>query len=63
MNKERLRKEYAELTEKIGKLDNFITKVLTDEIKKETVEKFDLLERQLEVMKEYAAILEKRLDD
>lgn len=63
MNKERLRKEYAELTEKIGKLDNFITKVLTDEIKKETVEKFDLLERQLEAMKEYAAILEKRLDD
>lgn len=63
MNKERLRKEYAELTEKIGKLDDFITKVLTDEIKKETVEKFDLLERQLEVMKEYADILEKRLDD
>lgn len=63
MNKERLRKEYAELTEKIGKLDNFITKVLTDEIKKETVEKFDLLEQQLEVMKEYAAILEKRLDN
>lgn len=63
MNKERLRKEYAELTEKIGKLDDFITKVLTDQIKKETVEKFDLLERQLEVMKEYADILEKRLDD
>lgn len=63
MNKERLRKEYAELTEKIGKLDDFITKVLTDEIKKETVEKFDLLERQLEVMKEYADILENRLDD
>lgn len=63
MNKERLRKEYAELTEKIGKLDDFIVKVLTDEIKKETVEKFDLLERQLEVMKEYADILEKRLDD
>ncbi|MDO4967137.1 MAG: hypothetical protein Q4E51_10600 [Lachnospiraceae bacterium] len=63
MNKERLRKEYAELTEKIGKLDDFIAKVLTDEIKKETVEKFDLLERQLEAMKEYADILEKRLDD
>lgn len=63
MNKERLRKEYAELTEKIGKLDDFIAKVLTDEIKKETVEKFDLLERQLEAMKEYADTLEKRLDD
>lgn len=63
MNKERLRKEYAELTEKIGKLDDFIAKVLTDEIKKETVEKFDLLERQLEAMEEYADILEKRLDD
>lgn len=61
--KDEVRKEYRELTEKIDKLDNFITEVLTGKIKKENVEKFDLLERQLEVMKEYADILEKRLDD
>ncbi|ETA74155.1 crAss001_48 related protein [Ligilactobacillus equi] len=61
--KEQVRKEYVELTEKIGKLDDFVTKVLAGEIKEETVEKFELLERQLEVMKEYAEILEKRLDD
>lgn len=43
--KEQVRKEYAELTEKIGKLDDFVTKILAGEIKEETVEKFELLER------------------
>lgn len=63
MKKEKVRKEYRELLEKIDKLDNFIADVLTGKIKKETVEKFDLLEQQSQAMKEYAVILGKRLGD
>lgn len=63
MKKEKVRKEYRELLEKIDKLDNFIADVLAGKIKKENVEKFDLLKQQSQAMKEYAVILGKRLDD
>ena len=54
---ERMEKEQEELLEKIQKLDKWLAKNGDDL----DMEEWDLMRRQLEAMKDYAILLEKRL--
>lgn len=56
----RMLKESIELEEKIDKLNSFLIKINSDEVKI-TDEKKDLLMKQLYNMKEYQNILTKRI--
>ena len=60
--KERLKIEYKELDERIGKLQNLLEKYFKGELDFTPNCSYDLLHEQLVYMEGYRAILERRLE-